>query len=128
VRQIIFREEKSEASVKEVTMTKKGMFDLSGKVAVVTGGGSGLGRSICAVMAEYGANVVCVGRTIKKIEGTIDLIKGFDTKTMAIPADVADQAQVKSPDRPAGTRPASVRGLITSLPPRWVVKDFPSGN
>jgi NAD(P)-dependent dehydrogenase (short-subunit alcohol dehydrogenase family) len=77
-------------------MTEKGMFDLSGKVAVVTGGGSGLGRSICAAMAEYGADVVCVGRTGKKIEGTIDLIKGFDTKTIAITADVADQAQVQS--------------------------------
>jgi NAD(P)-dependent dehydrogenase (short-subunit alcohol dehydrogenase family) len=81
---------------KEVTMTDKGMFDLSGKVAVVTGGGSGLGRSICAVMAEYGAHVVCVGRTVKKIEGTIDLIKGFGTKSMAMPVDVSDQAQVQS--------------------------------
>ena len=77
-------------------MAEKGIFDLSGKVALVTGGGSGLGRSICEVMAEYGAHVVCVGRTTNKIEGTIDLIKGFGTKAMAITADVADQAQVQS--------------------------------
>jgi NAD(P)-dependent dehydrogenase (short-subunit alcohol dehydrogenase family) len=77
-------------------MTEKSMFDLSGKVALVTGGGSGLGRAICEVMAEYGADVVCVGRTTKKIEETINLIKGFGTKTMAITADVADQAQVQS--------------------------------
>ena len=76
-------------------MTEKGMFDLSGKVALVTGGGSGLGRSICAVMAEYGADVVCVGRTTKKIEETIDLIKGYGTRTMAITADVADQDQIE---------------------------------
>src|SRR4030043_2189102 len=76
-------------------MVDKGIFDLSGKVALVTGGGSGLGRSICEAMAEYGADVVCVGRTGKKIEETIDLIKGYGTRTMAITADVADQAKVQ---------------------------------
>lgn len=73
----------------------KGIFDLAGKVALVTGGGSGLGRSICSAMAEYGADVVCVGRTGKKIEETVDMIKGFGNRTLAIKADVADQAQVE---------------------------------
>lgn len=76
-------------------MTERGIFDLSGKVALVTGGGSGLGRSICEAMAEFGADVVCVGRTGKKIEETIDLIKGFGTRTMAVTADVADQVQIQ---------------------------------
>ena len=76
-------------------MPEKGMFDLSGKVALVTGGGSGLGRSICEAMAEYGADVVCAGRTGKKLEETIDLIKGYGIRTMAITADVSDQVQVE---------------------------------
>ena len=76
-------------------MVDKGIFDLSGKVVLVTGGGSGLGRSMCEAMAEYGADVVCVGRTTKKIEETIDLMKGYGTRTMAITADVADQAQIE---------------------------------
>jgi NAD(P)-dependent dehydrogenase (short-subunit alcohol dehydrogenase family) len=76
-------------------MVDKGMFDLSGKVALVTGGGSGLGRSICNAMAEYGADVVCAGRTAKKIEETIDLIKGYGTRTMAVTADVADQTHIE---------------------------------
>ena len=76
-------------------MDEKRLFDLSGKVALVTGGGSGLGRSICEAMAEFGADVVCAGRTREKIEDTIDLIKGFGTRTKAITADVADQGQVE---------------------------------
>ena len=77
-------------------MADKGMFDLSGKVALVTGGGSGLGRSICNVMAEYGADVVCVGRTRKKIDETVELIRGYRTRTLAISADVTDPVQVEN--------------------------------
>lgn len=75
-------------------MSDKGMFDLSGKVALVTGGGSGLGRSICAAMAEYGANVVCVGRTMQKLEGTLALLNECGTKNIAIAADVSDPEQL----------------------------------
>lgn len=76
-------------------MSEKELFDLSGRVALVTGGGSGLGRSICEVMAEYGADVVCVGRTGVKLNETIASIKGFGARTMAVTADVADQAQIE---------------------------------
>ena len=76
-------------------MTEKKLFDLSGKVVLITGGGSGLGRSICEVMAEFGADVACAGRTTKKVEETVELIKGFGTRTLAVTADVADQAQVE---------------------------------
>ncbi len=48
-----------------------GIFDLSGRVAVVTGAGSGLGRTISEVLAAYGANVVVVGRSAEKLEETL---------------------------------------------------------
>ncbi len=75
-------------------MTDNGMFDLSGKVALVTGGGSGLGRSICTAMAEYGADVVCVGRTPHKLEGTLERLGSFGTRSLAITADVTDPVQL----------------------------------
>ena len=40
-------------------MGEKEMFDLSGKIALVTAGGHGLGREYCIAMAEFGADVVC---------------------------------------------------------------------
>lgn len=76
-------------------MTDKGMFDLSGKVALVTGGGSGLGRSICLAMAEYGADVVCVGRTLHKLEGTLERLADFGTRSLAITTDVTDPIQLE---------------------------------
>jgi NAD(P)-dependent dehydrogenase (short-subunit alcohol dehydrogenase family) len=55
---------------------RRDLFDLSGKVAVVTGGGSGLGRVIALALADYGATVVCVGRSSAKLEETLVCMGG----------------------------------------------------
>ena len=65
-----------------------GIFDLSGKVVVVTGGGSGLGRTICEAVAEYGADVVCVGRSPEKLDETLRLIARRGGRNLALSADL----------------------------------------
>jgi NAD(P)-dependent dehydrogenase (short-subunit alcohol dehydrogenase family) len=72
-----------------------GLFDLTDKVVVVTGGGSGLGRTICEVVAEYGGDVVCVGRSAHKLESTLDAIARYGHHNLGITADVADLRDVE---------------------------------
>jgi 3-oxoacyl-[acyl-carrier protein] reductase len=63
---------------------------LAGKVAVVTGGGSGIGEAICVALAEQGAAVAVIDINRDAAELTVGLI----TKGVAIEADVADSAAV----------------------------------
>ncbi|GAA4038377.1 SDR family NAD(P)-dependent oxidoreductase [Parerythrobacter jejuensis] len=60
------------------------LFDLSGKVAVVTGAGRGIGRGIAQTLAEAGADVVCAARRENEIEETASLINASNTGGRAI--------------------------------------------
>ena len=63
---------------------------LKDKVCIVTGGGSGIGRSAALMMAKAGAKVVLVGRTVSKVEDVKDEIEAAGGKAMALGLDVGD--------------------------------------
>ncbi len=63
---------------------------LDGQVAVVTGGGRGLGRATAIQLARAGAGVVVTARTESEIEETADEIRGEGGSARAVPADVSD--------------------------------------
>jgi NAD(P)-dependent dehydrogenase (short-subunit alcohol dehydrogenase family) len=64
------------------------IFDLTEKVVVVTGGSSGLGQTVCEAMAQYGANVVCVGRSAERLQATLDRIAVYGHRNLAVTADI----------------------------------------
>ncbi len=69
---------------------------LQDKVALVTGGGSGIGRATAAAMAREGARVAVSDLSREGLEATVALINAQGGQSIAIPGDVADEAAVAS--------------------------------
>ena len=65
------------------------LFDLSGKTALVTGGGRGIGRGIAHGLAEAGAHVIVASRKIEACERTAEEIRAFGASADAFATDVA---------------------------------------
>src|ERR1700716_3903361 len=73
---------------------KTGQFDLSGKVAIVTGGNGGIGLGMARGLAEAGAAVVIVGRNEAKSNAAVAGLKQRGVKAISVPADVTDKSAV----------------------------------
>lgn len=65
-------------------------FSLDGRVALITGGGTGIGRGTALVLAEHGADVVLAGRRSKPLEATAAEIEALGRRAVTVPTDVTD--------------------------------------
>jgi NAD(P)-dependent dehydrogenase (short-subunit alcohol dehydrogenase family) len=66
------------------------LFDLTGRVAVVVGGTSGIGRTLAMGLAEAGADVVVTGRRQALVDDAATAIEAMGRRTLRLAADVAD--------------------------------------
>jgi len=67
---------------------------LKNKVAIITGGGRGIGRATALALAGAGADVVIVARSRRAIEAVAEEVRASGGQALAIPADVSDPASV----------------------------------
>ena len=71
-------------------------LDLKGKVAVVVGGSSGIGRTIALGLAEGGADVVASARRMELVNTLADEIEKLGRKSLRVTCDVADRASLEN--------------------------------
>lgn len=72
------------------------IFDLTGKVAVITGASSGLGADAAEAYAAAGADVALLARRTDKLEGVKEKLLTYGHRVVTAPCDVTDEASVRS--------------------------------
>ncbi|MET0544167.1 MAG: glucose 1-dehydrogenase [Variovorax sp.] len=70
------------------------MFDLNGRVALVTGGNGGIGLGMARGLAQAGARIVIAARNVQKSEAAVEALKASGNEALALPVDVADEDSV----------------------------------
>jgi len=71
-------------------------FDLTGRVAIVTGGSDGIGKGIALAMAEAGADIVVAARQQQKIDAAVAEIAATGRRAVGVSVDVSDPPQIQS--------------------------------
>ena len=71
------------------------MAKLQGRVALVTGGGRGIGRAIALAFAAEGARVAVTARTAAELEDVVAALRARGSEALAVTADMADRAAVR---------------------------------
>src|SRR5204863_2014188 len=72
------------------------LFDLHGKVAIVTGGGSGLGRQMAEALAECGADLVLCARKAERCEQAAAEVSGLGVRALGLACDIRDPEQIEA--------------------------------
>lgn len=71
-------------------------MQLEGKIALITGGSSGIGKASALLFAQEGAKVAVLGRTESEVNKTVDEIRQQGGEALPVPADVSDVVQMQN--------------------------------
>ncbi|MEI2443480.1 SDR family oxidoreductase [Priestia megaterium] len=74
----------------------KDLFDLTGKTAIITGGGRGLGEQMAEGLAEAGANIVLCSRKKEACQQVADRLAAMGVKTLALACDISQPEDIKN--------------------------------
>jgi len=87
------------------------MLNLNGQIALVTGGGGGIGRATALRLAACGADVAVMARSLDKCEAVAEEIRAASRRALAVKGDIADAGEVKA----AVERVAAELGAVSIL-------------
>lgn len=72
------------------------LFDLTGRVAIVTGAGRGLGRTIALALAAAGADIAGAARSADELESLATEVRALGRRAIAVPTDVTDESSCEA--------------------------------
>lgn len=100
-------------------MNTKQLFDLSGRVAIITGGSVGLGRQMAQGLAEMGANAVICARKKERCEQAAKQLAELGVQTLALACDVRNADQIGSVVEATISRFGRIDILINNAGTSW---------
>lgn len=100
-------------------MNVRQLFDLSGRVAIVTGGSVGLGRQIAEALAEMGANLVLCARKKERCEQAAEELKKLGVDAVALACDVKNPVNIQDVVNAAVGRFGRIDILVNNAGTSW---------
>src|SRR3989441_8551784 len=101
-------------------MHTKDLFDLRGKVAIVTGGGSGLGRQMASALAEMGADIVLCARNVERCAQTAAELSALGVRALGFRCDVTSPDDVRAIVQRAKAELGRIDILVNNAGRAWV--------